>query len=609
MIAYQGSVKEARNSYFSKLIAGNRHNPRVLFKAINAVVGPSPSQPIEARWRICKQFLHHFINKIDDIRLHISPETRNLHLCSDPSASLSHFNLISLSDLKETINHLNSSTCLLDTIPTRLLKEVVLTVSPHILSIINCSLSTGFFPSSLKKAIVRPLLKKPTLDPLVLNNFRPISNLPFLSKILEKSVAVQLINYLNYSSMFEKYQSGFRAHHSTETALIKVTNDLLLSVDSGSCAILILLDLSSVFDTVDHGILLDRLENHVGIKDTALAWFRSYLADRTFSVALGEFSSSTAPLSCGVPQGSILGPLLFSIYMLPLGQIIRNHDINFHCYADDTQIYVPLTGSDMTQLSSVLACLSDIKCWMSQNFLQLNESKSEVLLFGPSNLTNVLKLKLGELSSNVQHSVRNLGVMFDHNLAFDVQITKVVQSCFLQIRNIAKVKHFLSRADLEIVIHAFISSRLDYCNSLYSGLSLKAISRLQFIQNAAARLLTNSRKYDHINPILAELHWLPVKYRIDFKLLLITFKALHGLAPAYIPDLLKPYEPGRCLRSSGRTLLATPTARLVTKGDRAFSVRAPQLWNSLPEDLRLADTVHSFKSRLKTYFYRKAFLE
>ena len=420
-------------------------------------------------------------------------------------------------------------------------------------------------------------------------------------------MSVQLLDFMTLNNTFEVFQSGFRALHSTETALLKVTNDLLLAADSGNCSMLVLLDLSSAFDTVDHAILIKRLETWVGIENTALNLFRSYLADRSFSVMIGEASSSPVPLSCGVPQGSILGPLLFSIYMLPLGNIIRTHNIHFHCYADDTQLYIPLQPGVSGSLSSLLACLSDIKDWMSNNFLQLNETKSEILLFGPPNSTQPFIPELGSLSQNVKESARNLGVIFDSALTFNPQVTRVVQTCYFQLRNISRIKSFLSPADLEKVIHAFISSRLDYCNSIYSGLCKKSISRLQLVQNSAARLLTNAKKREHITPILATLHWLPVTYRIDFKILLLTFKALNGQAPQYVSDMLAPYKPKRPLRSADKALLEAPTAHLIGKGGRAFKIRAPKLWNALPVNIRLAKSVSCFKSLLKTHLYIKAF--
>ncbi len=213
-------------------------------------------------------------------------------------------------------------------------REVLDTISPTLLAFINSSLINGVFPESFKHAIVQPLLKGPHLDPTVYNNYRPISKLSFISKVLEKIALSQFTSYLDTFNILDPFQSGFRALHSTESALLKVTNDILLSIDSGSSAILILLDLSAAFDTVDHDILLKRLECVVGVQGLALEWFASYLKGRTFSVNIGSFTSPPASIHCGVPQGSILGPLLFSLYMLPLGSILQKHNINYHCYAD-----------------------------------------------------------------------------------------------------------------------------------------------------------------------------------------------------------------------------------------------------------------------------------
>ena len=204
--------------------------------------------------------------------------------------------------------------------------------------------------------------------------------------------------------------------------------------------------------------------------------------------------------------------------------------------------------------------------------------------------------------------IKYLGVIFHSALTFDKQMYSVVKGSFFHLRTIAKLKSFLSFKDFkEIVIHALISSQIDSCNSLYYGICHSSLSRLQPDQNAAARMLTGTRKRDHISPILALLHWLPVKYRIDFKVLLLVFKALHGLAPLYISDLLMLYHTSRPLRSSNQFNLAIPQTRMKTKGDHGFSAVAPALWNKQHIFIRPSPITETFKSRLKIYFYSLAF--
>ena len=605
------TIKELRRQYFSNLILTNHNNPRILFKTVDALINtPPPSVPIESD-ADCNLFLSYFNNKVESIRASITPSASFSDAFSDAFYSqkdiLNQFFPLTLPELLDVVSHTRMSICPFDVIPSRFLSQVMDSVGPCLLPIINSSLTTGCVPDYFKTACVTPLLKKPNLDPSLHHNYRPVSKLPFISKILEKIVSSQLLAALEENFIFDKFQSGFRKYHSTETALLKVTNDLLMASDSGLCPVLVLLDLSAAFDTIDHGILLNRLRHWVGVSGTALKWFYSYLSDRKFCVAANNYTSSLTPLKYGVPQGSVLGPILFSLYMLPLGHIIQKYDVSFHFYADDTQLYLPVNATDPGKLSALLDCITAVKNWMSQNFLQLNDNKTEVLVFGPQQITKQIMPSAGPLVDAIKPSARNLGVWFDGNLSFEQHTTKLVQSCFYHLRNISKIRSFLSFKDTEIILHAFISSRLDYCNSLFTCLNQKSLDRLQSVQNSAARLLTRTRKREHITPVLASLHWLPVRFRIDFKILLITFKALNGFSPAYIADLLSLHISARPLRSSNKGFLAVPGARLMTKGGKSFSVRAPRLWNDLPEDIRSASSVACFKSLLKTHFYRKAF--
>ncbi len=290
--------------------------------------------------------------------------------------------------------------------------------------------------------------------------------------------------------------------------------------------------------------------------------------------------------------------------MLPLGSVIRKHGITFHSYADDTQISLSMKPNDSSPITKLDACLSDIKISMSNNFLCLNSDKTEVMMIGPKQLNNISphhQKLLNGLSPSFSQQVKSLGVIIDQDLSLNSHVKHITKTSFFHLRNIAKVRNFLPLEDAEKLIHAFVTSRLDYCNALFSGCSNTCIKNLQLIQNAAARTLTRTKKYEHISPVLASLHWLPVKSRIDFKILLLTYKALNGLAPTYIKDLLIPYCPGRQLRSQNAALLDKPRISKSTIGGRAFSYRAPLLWNSLPLCIRESDTLNTFKARLKTH--------
>ena len=612
---YNKAIKHARQSYFSNLINDNRNNPKILFSTIDRLINPvSDNIHILSSSERCEEFAVHFRDKIDNIRLALVQQrsanaTQNMDLepISACGVTLDSFVLVNAEILDKVVSQLKSSTCILDPIPTSFFKTVYSFLDEDLLTVVNYSLQMGVFPTAFKTALVKPLLKRNGLDPLDPNSYRPVSNLPFLSKILEKLVFNQLNDFIMSKGIHEKFQSGFRATHSTETALVKVVNDLRCNLDMRKLSVLVLLDLSAAFDTVDHGILLNRLYSTIGISGTVFNWFKSYLSDRKFFVNYSECSSRSYKLNCGVPQGSILGPLLFNLYMLPLGNVIRRHGINFHSYADDTQLYIAVSPEDTGPIDSLFNCILDIKSWMAENFMQLNQDKTEVLVIGPEAMREKLNFKLETLALKPSDKVKNLGVVFDSNLTFEHHIKHITKNGFYHLKNIAKVRPFLSRANTETLIHAFITCRIDYCNALLSGLPQKNIAPLQILQNSAARVLTKTRKRAHITPILKSLHWLPVCFRIDFKILLLVFKALIGLSPSYLSDLLLSYEPTRTLRSSGRGLLLIPKVRTKTHGEAAFCCYGPHLWNSLPEDLRTAESVDIFKNKLKTHLFSLAF--
>ncbi|KAF7249628.1 putative RNA-directed DNA polymerase from transposon BS [Varanus komodoensis] len=319
------------------------------------------------------------------------------------------------------------------------------------------------------------------------------------------------------------------------------------------------LSYKAAFDTIDHGILLNRLAG-LGVGGTAWRWFRSYLNGRFQKVVLGDYGSAPWQLCHGVPQGSILSPLLFNVYMKLLGEVIRGCGLRSHQYTDDTQLYLSFSTNPGEAVAVLNRCLAEVMGWMRANKLKLNPDKTEVLLVGGSGFgEGELNLVLNGVALPLRDRVRSLGVLLGPELSLDAQVTAVARSAFLQLWLIHQLRPFLENDCLATVTHALVTSRLDFCNALYMGLPLKMVQILQLVQNRAARLLTGTGRCSHITPILRQLHWLPIEVRTQFKMLVMTYKALNGLGPGYLKERLHPYMPSRPLRSATDALLQEPS--------------------------------------------------
>ena len=297
----------------------------------------------------------------------------------------------------------------------------------------------------------------------------------------------------------------------------------------------------------------------------------------------------------------------------PIGGYCQAIQLRLSFLSDNTQLYLSLSslsGDDQAHsVAQVESCVRDIDRWMSRNKLKLNRDKTELLVISSkyrprSSLDSIL---VGDHRVNLSDKARNIGVAFDETLSLDKQVSSVYKSALFHLWNIAKIRVYLTSESTKTLVHAYVTCRLDNCSSLLLGSPTYMIQKLQHVQNCAARLVAGQPRAAHIRPVLKELHWLPVEQRITFKVLLLTFKDLNNLAPAYLSQLIVPYNPTRNLRSAGKHLLEVPNVRLKSYGDRAFSVAAPKQWNEIPLDIKLSRSVDVFKSRLKTYLFRLAF--
>ena len=456
------------------------------------------------------------------------------------------FNPINTVDVNNILHSLNSTNCKLYPLPAVLLKKSCSIVINAITVIINISLKSLQVPLEFKKAIISPLLKSHNLDPDTLANYRPISHLSFLSKVLEKVVARQLNEHLAINNIHDKFQSAYRPGFSTETAFIRITVDILFALDNKCFTALIMIDMSAAFDTIDHNILLHRLSHHFGINNSVLSWFCSYLNNRSHCVDVNKIISRSFQLFSGVPQSSVLAPILFTLYIKPLTSIISKFGFSYHFYADDVQFYATFDADKTLDANVLTKCLKAVEQWLCYNKLKLNNSKTQCILFSrtckqSSSVANAFSTVDFPLTSSI--CVKNLGVLLDSNLSMKGQIKSIIKKCFFNIRNIGKIRKYLVEDSCEMLVNNLFISHLDYCNALYHGLPDCLLNQLQRVQNTAAKLVLCIRKSAHITPVLMKLHWLLVQQRVKFKILMQVFKIFNGQSPLYLVDLISRHVP------------------------------------------------------------------
>lgn len=624
-VAYRASCRAAnleinrsRQTFFQERLTTAGADQKARWKVVRELLHVDDQRedlaPEEAR-RLSTDFAKFFSNKLRRVAEEVCARlamTAGISRSLPSRSSLVYMDTLRCTDAAEVarlIRQAPPKSSPLDCMPTSLLKATADVMAPLLAQLANMSFTTGVFPTRYKSGHVIPLLKKsglPKDDPA---NYRPITNLSTFSKILERLALSRLRPHVLASGNYCSFQSAYRAGYSTETALLKIVNDIRTAAGQGKCTVLLALDISAAFDAVHHATLCQRLQRTFGLEDRALHWLRSFVSDRCQYIAVGGERSDTVFCDSGVPQGSVLGPLLFSLYVAPVSDVIAAHGISVHQYADDIQTYISLYPQDMDDLSQLADCTADVSRWFLESSLLLNPAKTEAVVFGTAARLKGVDSAGGIMAAGARvqfvEAIKLLGVTLDPTLSMDRHVANVAQSCSYHTRALRHIRPVLSLDCAKDIATSIVGTRLDYCNSLLFGTSQRNFDRLQRLQNNLARVVLQAPARASATDLRRELHWLPIVERVKFKIATLTFKAKHGV-PDYLGSLLTVYQPTRTLRSSDNGLLYRPR----TSSDfesYCFRSAAPTIWNSLSVTTRTANSIGTFRSRLKTDLFAKAY--
>jgi hypothetical protein len=374
-------------------------------------------------------------------------------------------------------------------------------------------------------------------------------------------------------------------------------------MDRKEASIAVLLDMSAAFDTVDHDILLQKLEN-LGIRDDALNWLKMYMNDRSHSTCLGDILSDSIPLKMGVPQGSVLGPLLFTIYISDLGEIIQETGIRYAVYADDVQLLVNVKPSEfLTGISKIEECINRIQKWASNKYLKLNSAKTEFIVFGTKKQLSkiaISEIEINNVKYQLKSVVRNLGIFLDSQLQFSHHIDKICGAAYANLRMLQTIRSSMSDNQFAILSHALVLSRIESSPSLLYGVDDKQLKKLQRVIKATFRATYRFKRCDRIANEMTKRGWLSIIERILLRLLIILHTVITTGKPSYPSGLITHSSNEHALRSQSRGDLTTIGVR-TEMGNRAFMSAAPRIWKQINVEMRRISKSDSFRSEVKKW--------
>ena len=518
---YKRMLYLAKKESISNKIIECGNNSKTLYNFVANLTNTIQENPLPEHLdpeKLSNEFADYFIGKIQTIRDNLDHYEKYYPTMTN-NMKLAQFEEMSESSVAKILSRMKPKSCENDPIPANLIKKGVSHIIPTLTKLVNISLQFGVFPDKWKMAIIRPLLKKAGLDQCYCN-YRPVSNLPFLSKLLEKVVLEQFNIHCEKYNLMPDYQSAYRSGYSCETALVKVVNDILWDMENQKVSAMVAVDLSAAFDTVDHGILLHVLQNRFGITESALDWFESYLRPRYCKVKIRNKYSRPLDLTFSVPQGSCAGPVLYLAYASTLQEVI-DPTISLYGYADDHAVCRSFKASDKISetetIKSLENCAIQIKNWMDTNRLKMNSSKTEFMYYETAK--QLAKSEIHQIDINGDwvdrvSKMKYLGVWLDDQLNLKHHITMKCRTAMLNLQRIKLIRQYITKEACHTLVRGLVISHLDYSNAIFCGLPNCTIKKLERVQRIAARLICGVKKYDSITEHMKSLHWLPIRLQL-----------------------------------------------------------------------------------------------
>ena len=472
--------------------------------------------------------------------------------------------------------------------------------------ILNKCFEQGIFPDQLKIARVCPIFKSGLVTDI--SNYRPISILNSFSKIFEKAIYNRLVTYIEKYNVISQCQFGFRKNYSTSMALLNLYDYISKAIDKGQYCMGVFIDLSKAFDTINHNILLEKL-NIYGIRGLPNDTIRDYLCNRKQYVLLNNCKSQMLPLTVGVPQGSILGPLLFLLYINDIVDCCSH--LNFILFADDTNI---LYANDnlITLIKIINTELSKLSDWFKANWLSLNLAKTSYMTFGYKNYSVSkcvssddsgqifhLNLKIDDTVIDKVETTKFLGVMIDPKFLWHNHISYLSAKIAKSLYILSRIRFKLSRKYLIQLYHSLIYPHLNYCNILWGNASSTALNHLKILQKRALRLINRTSYLEHTDPLFSQSGILPLADINTYCTALFLFKYIHNFLPESCAKLLirKHYDNDSYFIRVN-SIFSIPPFRTVLR-ERSITIRGPQIWKMLPDKITNCTSIGCFKSNLK----------